>query len=140
VLEQKPDILKHLDTVDQRKWEQYEAHLDRVTPLERAEFYRRLMEERNIKSICALARVLRVDEAGIRQYMNLLNLPDPIRQFLKENRTPAYVRYFSYKRLRPLLKMDARSAWRNFQKMVAEADREAGVWSHPEQEVSKEPR
>lgn len=139
-LDEKPDCLKHLDTIDKSAWKQYQAHLARITPLQRAEFYRDMMAQRKIQSVCALARVLGKDEAAIRQYLNLLRLPEPIQQFLKDNRHPAYVRYFSYKRLRPLLKLDPRSAWRAFQQMLADARREAGVWSDFEQEVSKEPR
>ncbi|MBI2932798.1 MAG: hypothetical protein HYY16_14215 [Planctomycetes bacterium] len=134
VLDQKPDLLKHLDTVDQAAWEQYETHLSRVSPLERAESYRGLMEQMGLKSICALARVVGKDESGIRQYLNLLKLPAPIQQFLKENRTPAYLRYFSEKRLRDLLKIgDPRLAWQRFRNMLADARSEAGIWSQFEQ-------
>jgi len=99
------------------------------------------MAQKKINSICALARSVGKDESGIRQYVNLLTLPAPIQQFLKANRTPAYVRYFSEKRLRELLKLgDPRAAWRRFQQMVADARREAGIWSQFEQEVSREPR
>jgi len=140
-LDEKPDVLKHLDTVDHRAWEQYQAHLERITPLERAEFYRNLMDQRHFKSICALARAVGKDESGIRPYLNLLKLPGPIRQFLKEHRTPAYVRYFSEKRLRELLKFtDSRAAWRRFREMLRQARREAGVWIEPNEEASLETR
>ncbi len=139
-LDEKPDCLKHLDTIDQNAWKQYEVYLERVAPLERAECYRNLMAQKKIKSICGLARSIGKDESGIRQYLNLLKLPAPIQQFLKEHRTPTYVRYFSEKRLRELLKLgDARAAWRRFQQMVADARREAGIWSQFEQEMAKEP-
>jgi len=128
-LEEKPDCLKHLDTIDRNVWKQYKTHLARVTPLERADFYRRLMTQKNLKSICALARTVGKDESGIRRYLNLLDLPAPVQQYLKENRTPAFVRYFSEKRLRKLLKLrDTRSAWRQFQAMLVKAEREAGIW------------
>ena len=131
-LDEKPELLKHLNTIDQRAWEQYEAHLKRIPPLDRAEFYRRLMEEKKLRSVCALARMVGKQEEGIRPYLNLLKLPAPIQQFLRENRDPATVRYLSEKRLRPLLKLpDARAAWRHFQEMVGQARREAGIWSPP---------
>ncbi len=136
-LDEKPALLKHLDTIDQQAWEQYEAHLKRIPPLERAESYRRLMEEMKVRSVCALARALGKDEAGLRQYMKLLKLPAPIQSYLKENRDPAMVRYFSENRLSELLKLgDPRAAWRRFQEMVAEARREAGIWTQPSGEVS----
>jgi len=127
-LDEKTELLKHLDAIHERIWKEYAIHLERITPLERAESHRAQMEQTNLKSICALARAVGKDESGIRQYLNLLKLPEPIQQHLKENRTPANVRYFSEKRLRPLLKLDARSAWRRFQAMLAEAQQDAGIW------------
>ena len=130
VLGDKPDLLKHLDSIDESVWEQYENHLKRITPLERAEFYRRLMDEKKLKSMCALARAVGKDEAAIRKYMSLLKLPEPIQQFLREHRTPTYVRYFTEERLRELLKLASpRAAWRRFQEMVAEADRQGRSWT-----------
>src|SRR3954471_21809708 len=42
-LGEKPQSLDG-ETVDQRAWKTYQAYLSRVCPIERAEFYRRLME------------------------------------------------------------------------------------------------
>jgi hypothetical protein len=128
-LDEKPTLLKHLDEIEQRAWEQYEAHLKRISALERAEFYQRLMEQKKFRSVCALARSLGKAEEGIRFYLDLLKLPAPILEFLRKNRTPSYVRYLSVKRLRPLLKLGSpRAAWRRFRELVAEADRKAGLW------------
>ena len=136
-LSEKPGLLKHLDTIDQQAWEQYESHLSRISPLERAEAYRSQMAEMKLRSVCALARALGKDEAGIRQYLKLLNLPAPIREYLKEHRDPATVRYFSENRLSGLLKLgDPRTAWRKFQEMLAEARGESGLWSQPDPESS----
>ena len=130
VLGEKPEALKDLNSIDERVWEQYENYAKRITPLERAEFYRRLMGEKKLKSMCALARAVGKDEAAIRKYMSLLKLPEPIQQFLREHRTPNYVRYFNEDRLRELLKLsDRRVAWRRFQEMVAEADRQGPHWA-----------
>ncbi|MBI2932543.1 MAG: hypothetical protein HYY16_12910 [Planctomycetes bacterium] len=128
-LDEKPDLLKHLDTIDQRAWKQYDAHLRRIPPLERAEFYRGLIEQKKLRSVCALARLLGQQEEGLRPYLNLLKLPEPILRFLKENRTPAFVRYLSVKRLQPLVKLDAREAWRRFQQMVMEAKGQPSLWN-----------
>ena len=138
-LDEKPELLKHLDTIDQRAWEQYEAHLRRIPALDRAEFYRRLMEENKLRSVCALARLVGKQEEGIRPYLNLLKLPAPILQYLREHRDPATVRYFTEKTLRPLLKLgDPREAWRRFQEMIPEARREAGIWNPDGQEPTME--
>lgn len=128
VLGDKPDLLKHLGSIDERVWEQYENYAKRITPLERAEFYRRLMDEKRLKSMCALARAVGKTEAAIRKYMSLLKLPEPIQQFLRDHRTPDYVRYFTEERLRELLKLsDPRAAWRRFQGMIADAARQGSA-------------
>lgn len=141
MLGEKPQALKHLGSIHEAVWEQYDNYTKRITPLERAEFYRRLMDEKRLKSMCALARSVGKDEAAIRKYMNLLKLPDPIQQFLREHRTPEYVRYFNERRLRELLKLrDPRLAWRRFQTMVGEAHREAGrLRTHPNGDPSMTP-
>lgn len=99
------------------------------------------MAEKRLKSMCALARTVGKDEAAIRKYMNLLKLPQPIQQFLREHRTLEYVRFFNEKRLRELLKLcDPRAAWHRFQAMVAEAHREAGrLRTHPNGDPSMTP-
>lgn len=99
------------------------------------------MAEMKLRSVCALARALGKDEAGIRQYLKLLKLPAPIQEYLKKHRDPATVRYFSENRLSELLKLeDPRAAWRKFQEMLAEVRREAGLWSRPNQEPTLESR
>ena len=125
----KPEALEHLGLIDQKAWEQYEAHLKRLSPLEEAEFYARQMEARRLRSQAALARLLGKPLNRLCRVLKLLDLPDPIKAFLREHRTPTYLRYFSEPKLTALLRLgDARTAWRRFQEMIAEADREAGVW------------
>jgi hypothetical protein len=128
VLAAKPGVLKGVGNIDQKVWKQYQAHLSRTTPLERAEFYAREMKERRMKSFRALSLLLGepINQVGL--YVKLLDLPEPIKRFLAEHRTPEVLRYFSERRLRELVGLDARSAWRRFQAMVAEARREAGIW------------
>ncbi len=88
------------------------------------------MDEKGLKSMCALARAVGKDEAAIRKYMSLLKLPQPIQAFLREHRTPNYVRYFNEDHLRELLTLpDPRAAWHRFQEMRVEADRLGPHWS-----------
>jgi hypothetical protein len=98
------------------------------------------MAQKGLKSICALARSLGKDEAGIRQYLNLLKLPAPIQDYLKDHRDPATLRYFSEKCLKGLLRLDPRAAWRRFQEMLAQAHQEAGIWSQPQGDPSMTPQ
>jgi len=38
----KPEALRRLSSIDESVWEQYDKFTNRITPLERGEFYRRL--------------------------------------------------------------------------------------------------
>jgi hypothetical protein len=52
-----------------------------------------------------------------------------VKAFLREHRQPQYLRYFTERRLQELVGLgDSRLAWRRFQAMVREADRDAGIW------------
>ncbi len=129
VLGEKPGLLKHLSSVDKRVWMQYHVHLDRTTPLERAEFYEREMGARRARSHRALSLLLGEPEKRVGRFMKLLRLPEPIKDFLRQHREPEYLRYFSENRLHELVRLgDSRAAWRRFQEMVAQAKREAGIW------------
>jgi hypothetical protein len=129
VLDSKPGVLKHVSLVDQKAWRQYQAHLERTTPLERAEFYARQMEARGVTSPWILEKHLNEPFARVWRALKLLQLPEPIRKFLKEHRTPEYVRYFTERKLLGLLKLgDTRAAWRQFRTMVDAAEHDAGLW------------
>lgn len=129
VLGSKPGILKHVGNIDKKVWKQYQMHLSRTTPLERAEFYSREMKERRMRSFRALSILLGEPINRVGWYVKLLDLPEPIKAFLRERREPKYLRYFTANRLHELVRLgDSRATWRRFQEMVREADREAGLW------------
>jgi hypothetical protein len=132
ILDPKPEILKHVETIEQKVWQQYQVHLKRVPPMERAVFYSNQLELRGLRSQQALAEFLNEPVARITRHLRLLDLPEPVRRSLLESQNPAQLRYFTERRLRELLKVkDPRTAWRRFQGMLLEADREAGVWASP---------
>ena len=129
ILGSRPEALKHLHRIDQKVWKQYQTHLGRISPLERAEFYGRHMRERGLRSASAVARAIGEADHVVRRYLRLLDLPDPIREYLRVHKTPEIVRYFTERRLRELVRIKyARAACRQFQSMVAKAKREARVW------------
>ena len=129
VLSKKPEILRHLGSLHKKVLKQYRTVQKRErTPIEEAEFYAREMESRGLRSITALAGLLNLPRKRVSRHLLLLGLPEPIKRFLAEHRTPEYIRYFSERRLRTLLRLDPRSAWRRFQAMAEEARREAGIW------------
>jgi len=129
ILSEKPAVLRHLGALNKKVLKQYQTHLKRErSPLEEAEFYVREKEYRALKSLAALARLLGLPRKRVTRHVQLLGLPEPIKRFLSEHRTPEYVRYFSEGRLHELVRLDARSAWRSFQAMIREAQQEAGIW------------
>lgn len=75
----------------------------------------------------ALSLLLGEPVSRVGRYIKLLGLPEPIKRFLAKHRTPDYLRYFSERRLRMLLRLDARSAWRRYHAMVEEAKKEPGI-------------
>ena len=82
-----------------------------------------------MRSFRALSLLLGEPVNRVGRYIKLLELPEPIKAFLRAHREPKYLRYFSERRLGELARLDARSAWRRFQAMVREAAREAGIWN-----------
>jgi hypothetical protein len=131
VLGPKPGVLKGVGTIDKKVWKQYQTHLDRTTPLERAEFYAQEMKERRMRSFRALSLLLGEPVRRVDRYVRLLELPEPIKVFLRDHREPEYLRYFSERRLQELVHLgDTRAAWRRFQAMVREAESDAGIWKN----------
>ncbi|MGH9360613.1 MAG: hypothetical protein ACRD2T_01760, partial [Thermoanaerobaculia bacterium] len=60
VLSEKPEVLRHLRSLHKKVLKQYGTLRKRERPpLEEAEFYARQMESRGLKSIAALARLLK---------------------------------------------------------------------------------
>ncbi len=130
VLGPKPGILKGLGRIDKKVWEQYKTVLKRqTTPLERAEFYAREMKERRMRSFRALSLLLGEPVNRVGRYIKLLELPEPIKAFLRQHQEPQYLRYFTERQLQELVRLgDGRAVWRRFQAMVRQAEKEAGIW------------
>jgi len=134
VLSEKPSVLRHLGSLHKKVWRQYQTVLKRDrTPVEEAEFYARQIESRGLKSLAALAGLLNVPPNRVSRHLQLLKLAEPIRKFLSEHHQPEYLRYFTERRLGELVRLDARAAWRRFQEMIREAEREAGIWRNEAQ-------
>lgn len=109
--------------VDQRDWRQYQSYLSRVRPVARAEFYRRLMEGRGSKSIRALAKATGDDWSRVARVLKLLELPEPVLEYLRTHDSPEVVEHFTERRLRELLaRKDPRRIWTRFQEMIRELE------------------
>jgi hypothetical protein len=106
--------------VDQRSWHQYQAYLSRIRPIARADFYRRLMDSRGLKSIRALARLTGEDWSRVTRVLKLLDLPAPILDFLRTHDTPEISATFTERALRDILMLkDPRAMWVRFQRILS---------------------
>lgn len=126
-LGEKPEVLGE-GSVTERAWHNYQAYLNRVRPLTRAEFYKRLLERHGCKSIRALSRITGEDHSRIARVLKVLELPEPILDYLRTHDTPAVVGHFTEHRLRELIALrDPAKAWDRFQAMLKQISREAFV-------------
>lgn len=113
-LSSKPKVLPE-GPVNQRAWRQYQSYLSRVRPVARADFYKRLMENRGLKSIRALAKLTGEDWSRVARVLKLLDLPEPVLQFLRTHDTPQLSAAFTERQLRELLALkDPRRIWTKF--------------------------
>jgi hypothetical protein len=107
--------------VDQRAWHHYQSYLNRVRPVARAEFYKRLMERQGLKTTRAVARVTGEDHSRIARVLKILELPEPVLEYLRTHDSPALVGYFTEGRLRELLALkDPRKIWGRFRELLQE--------------------
>ena len=115
--------------VDQRTWKRYQSYLSRVRPVARAEFYKRLMERQGLKTTRAIARVTGEDWSRVAKVLKILELPEPVLEFLRTNDSPEVVKCFTEGRLRELVALkDPRRIWQRFQEMLRElGDESASV-------------
>lgn len=93
----RPEDLAHVDTIEQKAWKKHQAHLNRLErfPLEKAEYYQRLKEAHDIKSVRALAGVTGEDQSYILRVLKTLALAEPIKDYLRTHKNdPVVVKFF----------------------------------------------
>ncbi len=109
--------------IDQRTWHQYQSYLSRVRPVARAEFYKRLMERQGLKTTRAVARVTGEDHSRIARVLKILELPEPVLEYLRTHDSPVTVGFFTEGRLRELVALtDPRRIWGRFQEMLKDLE------------------
>ncbi len=101
-LGERPGGLPDGSTVTERAWKRYQAYLNRVSPIDRADFYARL-RERGFGSVRAMAQVTGEDWSRVARLLKLLELPGSVLGYLRTHKDPATVAAFSERRLRELL-------------------------------------
>ncbi len=111
--------------VDQRSWRQYQAYLGRIRPVARADFYKRLMERQNLKTVRAIARVTGEDWSRVAKVLKILELPAPVLDFLRTHDSIEISGTFTERRLRELLALGNPSKiWNQFRSMLKEISEE----------------
>lgn len=84
------------------------------------------MEREGLKTIRAVARVTGEDHSRVARVLKVLELPEPVLQYLRSHDSPAIVGYFTEKRLRELVALgEPRRIWQEFQRTLRELGEEA---------------
>lgn len=121
VLDDKPESLEHFDVNSVKAWKRYQTYLSRTSPLERAEFYLRQMRERKLASAEAVARVVGDSGDIVRRHLRILDLPAPIRDYLRRHRSPELLRIFSARELLRLVRLgDPKLIMREFRVLLGD--------------------
>ena len=85
----------------ERTWRACRNRMNEEPAWERADRYRRLMEEKGYPSICALARAIGQDHSRLARVLKVLDLPESVLAALREHAGDVRVQaYFTEKRLR----------------------------------------
>ena len=87
-----------------REWRAYQNRMNEEPAWERAERYRRMMQENGYRTIRALARAAGEDHSRIARVLKVLELPEGVLAALREHSANARVwAYFTEKRLRQMV-------------------------------------
>jgi hypothetical protein len=98
----RPKDLDHLITIEKRSWERHLAHLNRLErfPLDKAEYYIRLKETYGVNSVRGLGKITGEDWSYIAKILRTLELSEPIKDFLRNNKNdPAVLQFFHLRKL-----------------------------------------
>ena len=98
----RPEDLDYIDTINKKALKKHQVYLNRLDrfPLDKAEFYLRLKEAHGVNTVRDLSRITGKDWSYIAKVIRLLDLPEQIKDFLRNNKSdPSLVKLFSLKRL-----------------------------------------
>lgn len=107
-----------------RAWRTYRNRMSEEPPWERAERYRRIMEEKGYRSIRALARATGEDHSRLTRVLKVLELPKAVLAALREHAGDVRVwAHFTEKRLRRMAarKLNERTILCEIRRVVQEA-------------------
>ena len=122
----RPEDLAHIDTIDKRSWERHAAYLERLEkfPLDKAEYYIRMKETYGVNTVRGLAEITGEDWSAIAKLIRTLDLVDPIKDFLRNNKNdPGIVQFFHLRRLLEIVRQgDEREQLIRFREMIQECE------------------
>ena len=90
-----------------RAWRAYQHRMNEEPAWERAERYRRMMQEQGSRSVRGLAKAIGEDHSRIARILKVLQLPEHVLAALRDRSGHARVRaHFTEKRLRQMVTKD----------------------------------
>ena len=109
---ERPEALLDVQTINQRILEKHQTYLKRLEnfPLKKAEYYRNLQESKGVKSVRALSEITGEDWSYIARVLKVLELPESIQKFLKENQQSEIVKHFNLRRLLEIVRLGDESS------------------------------
>jgi len=125
-LGERPEDLNHIATIEKRTWEKHLTHLNRLErfPLDKAEYYLRLKESHGVNSIRGLAKITGEDWSYIAKIIRTLELPDSIKDFLRNNKSdPAILQFFHLRKLLDIVRQgEERLQLARFRELIQELE------------------
>lgn len=120
----RPEDLEHIDTITQNALRAHQACLNRLArfPLDKAEYYLRLKEAHGINSVRGLSEVTGEDWSYIARILRTLNLPEPVKDFLKSSKNnPAILSFFHLRKLLDIIRQgEERLQFARFRELMQE--------------------
>ena len=120
----KPKELAHISKISQRRWHRYRTDCNRENPILKGLECLRLFEDESVTNYAQASEKLGVSRQRVYQLVSLVTkLPSEITDLLLGSSDPAILRYFTERRLRPLITLpsDAEKMSR-FKAMWGEAE------------------
>lgn len=121
----RPEDLDDIDTIHKKALKKHQIYLNRLErfPLDKAELYLRLKESHGVNSVRDLSKITGEDWSYIAKVLRLLELPEPIKEFLQNNkRDPGIVRIFNLLKLLDIVRQGKAEAQLGFFRDVVESN------------------
>jgi len=118
----RPEDLSHIKTINQKAWKKHKVHLNRLYrfPLDKAEYYLRLKEAHGVNTVRGLSKLTGENWSYIAKVLRVLALPEPIKDFLRNNKNdPSIVKFFNFRRLLDIVRQgEARLQMARFREFI----------------------